>query len=57
MPSFLISDTRVFDGERVIHDHGYVLVEGNSITAVCTVKPAVLPVDCVIVQEIGRAHV
>jgi dihydroorotase-like cyclic amidohydrolase len=53
MPSFLISDTRVFDGERVIHDHGYVLIEGDCITAISTVKPTLLPVDCVMVQGSG----
>jgi dihydroorotase-like cyclic amidohydrolase len=46
MPSFLISNTRVFDGESLIHDHGYVLVEDDCIKLVSATKPAALPKDC-----------
>lgn len=47
MPSFLISDVRVFDGESVTHEHGYVLVENTQIKSVSAAEPAELPVGCI----------
>lgn len=53
MPSFLISDVRVFDGEFVTHDHGYVLIENNQIKVVSSVEPAVVPIGCIDVAGSG----
>jgi hypothetical protein len=53
MPSFLISNTRIFDGESVIHDCGYILVENNHIKLVSATKPTSLPSGCTIVEGSG----
>ena len=50
MPPFLICDTRVFDGESVIHDPGYVLIDNSRIKLVSEAKPTILPSDCVLVD-------
>jgi cytosine/adenosine deaminase-related metal-dependent hydrolase len=53
MPSFLISDTRVFDGDSVIHQPGYVLVEDDRIKLVSATKPTGITEDCTIIDGSG----
>ncbi|KAI5456864.1 hypothetical protein BGZ63DRAFT_428304 [Mariannaea sp. PMI_226] len=53
MPSFLISNARVFDGESVIHTSGHVLVVDGSIKLVSATKPTATPRDCTILDGLG----
>ena len=53
MAPYLISDVRVFDGDSVLYDHGYILTENNLIKAVSLEKPALLPSDTTVVEGSG----
>jgi hypothetical protein len=53
MPSFLITDARVFDGESVIYNSGYVLVVEDRIKSVSATRPAAIPQGCAVVDGSG----
>lgn len=53
MSSFVISDVRVFDGEFVTHERGYVVIEGTEIKAVSSVEPVDLAAGCIKIDGTG----